>query len=47
MNDVIQEMREYADLNNFFVVNGKEINKFKNLEENNIKNGDIIEMKQK
>ena len=38
---------EYADLDNFFIVNGKVISKFKSLEENNIKNSDIIIVNQR
>ena len=37
-----REYPQYSDLDNFFMVNGKAIRKFKSLEENNIKNSDII-----
>jgi aspartate carbamoyltransferase regulatory subunit len=33
---------EYIESENFFLVNGNKINKYKSLEENNIKNSDII-----
>ena len=38
---------EYKNINNTFINNGKEINKSKNLDENNIKNNDIITLKTK
>ena len=36
---------KYIDTNNFFVVNGNKINRNKTLEQNNIKNNDIITLK--
>ena len=36
---------EYKKLNNSFIINGKEINKSKSLEDNKIKNSDIITLK--
>ena len=33
---------EYLEFENFFLINGNKINKYKSLEENNIKNSDII-----
>ena len=35
---------EYKDIDNIFILNGKKINKNKSLEENKIKNNDIIEI---
>ena len=37
---------EYSETNNYFVVNGNRIQKFKTLDENNIRNSDIIILKQ-
>ena len=37
---------EYSETNNYFVVNGNRIQKFKTLEENNIRNSDIIILNQ-
>ena len=39
------EYPEYMESNNFFLVNGKTINKFKSLEANEIKNNSIIMLK--
>jgi CRISPR/Cas system-associated protein endoribonuclease Cas2 len=36
---------EYRNTKNYFIVNGKEIDKTKNLDENKIKNSDIITIK--
>ena len=36
---------EYKDLKNNFIINGKEINVFESLEDNKIKNTDIITLK--
>ena len=36
---------EYKNTKNYFIVNGKEIDKTKNLDENKIKNSDIITIK--
>ena len=36
---------EYKKLNINFIINGKEIDKYKSLEENDIKNSDIITLK--
>ena len=33
---------EYKETENYFIINGKKINRFKTLEENEIKNSDII-----
>ena len=35
----------YREIENYFLVNGKKINKFKTIEENGIKNNDIITLK--
>ena len=40
------EYPEFSKTNNYFVVNGNRIEKFKNLEENNIHNSDIIILNQ-
>ena len=37
-----QRYNEYLESENYFLANGKKINKYKSLEENNIKNSDII-----
>lgn len=37
-----KEYPEYEELSNYFLSNGKKISKFKTLEENKIKNSDII-----
>ena len=37
---------EYSETNNYFVVNGNRIEKFKTLDENNIRNSDIIILNQ-
>ena len=37
---------EYSETNNYFVVNGNRIQKFKTLDENNIRNSDIIILNQ-
>ena len=37
-----QKYSEYKDLDNYFISNGEKINKNKSLDENNIKNNDII-----
>ena len=36
------EYPEYSDQENYFLVNANKINRFKSLDENNIKNSDII-----
>ena len=33
---------EYSENDNFFILNGRKINRYKSLEENSIKNNDII-----
>ena len=33
---------EYSENDNFFILNGRKINRYKSLEENGIKNNDII-----
>ena len=33
---------EYKETENYFLVNGKKINKYKTIEENNIKNNDVL-----
>ena len=38
---------QYFDSDNYFIVNGNRINKLKSLEENNIKNNDIIILNQR
>ena len=38
---------QYFDSDNYFIVNGNRINKLKSLEENNIKNSDIIILNQR
>ena len=42
---IYEKYPEYMSLENFFLANGYKINKYKTLEENRIKNGDIILMK--
>jgi len=37
-----EDYEEYYDTENYFTINGKKINKCKNLEENNIHNNDAI-----
>ena len=37
-----QKYKEYLESENYFLASGKKINKYKSLEENNIKNSDII-----
>jgi len=37
-----KEYPEYGNLENYFIVNGNKINKYKSLKDNNIKNSDII-----
>ena len=37
-----KDYKEYFDTENYFTVNGKKIHKNKSLEENNIRNNDII-----
>ena len=37
-----EDYKEYYDTENYFTVNEKKINRFKNLEENNIHNNDVI-----
>ena len=39
---VYDEYKEFYETENYFTVNGKKINKYKNLEENNIHNNDVI-----
>ena len=41
-NMLYKEYPEYLESENYFTVNGKKINKYKTLEENEIKNSDII-----
>ena len=43
---VYDKYPEYLDSQNYFMVDGKKINRFKNLEENNINDNDIIILKQ-
>ena len=40
------EYPEYKETENYFIVNGKKINRFKTLEENNIKNNSVITLQQ-
>ena len=35
---------EYLELENYFLINGNKVNKYKSLDENKIKNSDIISM---
>ena len=43
MEDILYEQYpEYRDTENYFICNGKKINKFRNLGENDIKDGNII-----
>ena len=37
-----EDYNEYYDTDNYFTVNGKKIHRFKNLDENNIHNNDVI-----
>ena len=46
-NRLYKEYPEYSENDNYFVVNGKIVNKEKTLEENNIKNSDIIILNRK
>lgn len=39
---IYSEYPEYEELSNYFISNGKKINKFRTLEENQIRNSDII-----
>ena len=39
-----KEYSNYKDIENVFVVNGRKINKYKSLKDNNIKNNDIIQL---
>ena len=39
-----QEFEEFRETNNTFIVNGSTVLRFKKMSENNIKNGDIIEL---
>jgi hypothetical protein len=39
------EYPEYIESENYFLVNGKKVNKYKTLEYNKIKNNDIIMLK--
>ena len=41
-HDLYQKYPEYLESENYFLINGKKINKYRILEENNIKNSDII-----
>ena len=41
-NSLYDKYPEYKDVENYFVVNGNRINKYKNLEENKIKDNEII-----
>ena len=41
-NKFYEEFPEYTETENYFVVGGKKINKYKSLEDNNINNSDII-----
>ena len=42
----VEEYKEFKKTENFFIVNGKKINRFETLEENGIKNSDIITLNQ-
>ena len=44
-NMLYDEYPEYSESENHFLVNGNEVNKYKSLEFNKIKNNDIIELK--
>jgi len=37
-----KEYQKYTETENYFLINGRKINKNKTLKENNIKNNDII-----
>ena len=39
-----KEFPRYEDIENVFVVNGRKINKYKSLKDNNVKNNDIIQL---
>ena len=41
-HNLYQKYPEYLESENYFLTNGKKINKYRTLEENKIKNGDII-----
>ena len=42
----VEEYKEFKQTENYFIVNGKKINRFETLEENGIKNSDIITLNQ-
>ena len=44
-NKLYEEYPEYLESENYFIVNGNKINKYKSLEFNKIKNNDIIMLK--
>jgi len=37
-----EDYKEYYDIENYFTINGKKVQRFKNLDENNIHNNDTI-----
>ena len=41
-NKFYEAYPEYIETENFFTLNGKKVNKYKTLDDNNIKNNDII-----
>ena len=42
--ELYKEYPKYKETENYFIVNGNRINKYKSLKENNIKNSNIIEL---
>ena len=43
---IYKDYPEYLEIENYFLVNGNKINKYKTMEENKIKNSDIIVLHQ-
>lgn len=43
-NSLYEKFSEYKEFENYFTVNGMKVNRFKTLEENKIKNGDVIQV---
>ena len=43
-HQLYQKYPEYLESENYFLVNGKKINKYRSLEENGIKNSDIVSL---
>ena len=43
-NELYKEYKSYKETENYFLVNGKRINRYNTLEQNGIKNSDIISL---